>query len=628
MQPTLLDNRYEIEQKLGEGGMATVYLGRDRRLNRRVAIKILHSHYASDQDFLRRFEHEAQAAALLNHANVVNVYDVGQDGAIPYIVMEYIEGTNLKTLINQSAPLPVERAVTIASEVARGLAAAHKMGLIHRDIKPQNIMIETGGQVHITDFGIAKSDLSTTLTQTGITFGTADYISPEQARGARATPQSDIYSLGVTLFEMLTGRLPFTGENAVAVATQHVSAPPPSARQFNPQVPPQLDTLVLRAMAKEPSQRPASAAEFAQLLTNYRNVASQETMFNPNLVPRPAEPVRVPPAVPKPSQPGNGGGNSGATSGRLTAPPRPSITRAPSQQGLGCGTMIIGTLLLAGVLGLVLLFNSGTFGALFASTNDPARAPRVTFTVAVQEEEDTARPTARVTPTRTRTPTVTPTATPTPVLAIVPYLIGMTEADARAALTQAGLIPVAGESFHSDAAPGLVIDQSFAADSAVEQGQQVIYTLSLGPDLVEVPDLVGVQLGVAEQRAAQRGLTVTIIEEPSQTVSENFVIRQEPRSGLRLEPGDSMTLVVSIGDKVQVPELTGRSEQEARLILSQTDGLSWQYTDEQGRDRLPNFDSYRPGEVVSMSNPQGNPIRGGDWVPRGTGIVLGVRAVE
>ncbi|MBC8074794.1 MAG: serine/threonine protein kinase, partial [Chloroflexales bacterium] len=227
MELKLLNNRYALEQKVGEGGMARVYRGRDTRLNRTVAVKVLHPQYADDPGFLRRFQHEAQAAANLSNHAIVDIYDVGQDGDTHYIVMEYVDGRDLKSLINREAPLDIDRAVGIAEAVANGLEAAHRLGLIHRDIKPQNIMVSADDQVRITDFGIAKSHLSTALTETGVTFGTADYIAPEQAQGHPATPPSDIYALGVVLYEMLTGRLPFGGESPVGVAMQHVSAPPP-----------------------------------------------------------------------------------------------------------------------------------------------------------------------------------------------------------------------------------------------------------------------------------------------------------------------------------------------------------------------------------------------------------------
>ncbi len=238
MQQKVLDGRYELDRKIGEGGMARVYLGRDLRLNRRVAIKIPHRHMSDDADFLDRFRHEAQAAAILAHPNIVDVYDVGMDGEIHYIVMEYVEGTDLKSMINREAPLAIATAVKIAEQIARGLSAAHRAGMVHRDIKPQNVIITSDGHARITDFGVAKSHLSTAMTETGVSFGTVDYISPEQAQGFQATPQSDIYALGIVLYEMLTARLPFKGDSAIAVAMKHVTEPPPppprSNRRFLP----------------------------------------------------------------------------------------------------------------------------------------------------------------------------------------------------------------------------------------------------------------------------------------------------------------------------------------------------------------------------------------------------------
>lgn len=361
MQQKVLNGRYELEHKVGEGGMARVYRGRDVRLNRRVAIKVLHSHFADDVSFLNRFQHEAQAAAILSHPNVVDVYDVGQDGDIHYIVMEYVEGQDLKALINREAPLPVDRAVAIAEAVALGLAAAHRVGLVHRDIKPQNIMVAPDGHVRITDFGIAKSHLSTALTETGVTFGTADYIAPEQAQGQVATPRSDIYALGVVLYEMLTKRLPFTGENAIAVAMQHISANPVPLHRLNPQVPPQLESLVLRAMAKDPAQRPQSAQEFARLLHNYRTLAVQDTAVG-TAVRASGQPAARQPLPPRSS--------TGTGTSRITTPPPPARAPRPKtsqEQGAGCGGFVVGFVVLAAVLGVVVLFTTGAFDTLFAS---------------------------------------------------------------------------------------------------------------------------------------------------------------------------------------------------------------------------------------------------------------------
>ena len=327
MQQKVLDGRYELERKIGEGGMARIYAGRDLRLNRRVAIKIPHSHYANDADFLERFRHEAQAAAMLAHPNIVDVYDVGKDGEISYIVMEFVEGTDLKTRILREAPMPVAEAVAIAQQIAHGLHAAHRAGMVHRDIKPQNVIVTHDGQARVTDFGVAKSHLSTALTETGVSFGTVDYLSPEQAQGRPATPQSDVYSLGVVLYEMLTGKLPFSGDSAVAVAMKHVTEEPTPPRRLNPHIPPGLEALVLRAMAKDPAERPQGAQEFARLLAGYEQVAMQDTVINQSL-PRPSlfrasslSPPRAPRHSPRSAPSQTAAPRAACPSRRLAPPP-------------------------------------------------------------------------------------------------------------------------------------------------------------------------------------------------------------------------------------------------------------------------------------------------------------------
>ena len=599
MQPRLLNNRYALEQKVGEGGMARVYRGRDTRLNRTVAVKVLHPQYADDPGFLRRFQHEAQAAANLSHHGIVDIYDVGQDGDTHYIVMEYVDGYDLKSLINREAPLDIDRAVGIAEAAANGLEAAHRLGLIHRDIKPQNIMVGDDGQVRITDFGIAKSHLSTALTETGVTFGTADYIAPEQAQGQPATPPSDIYALGVVLFEMLTGRLPFSGENPVAVAMQHVSAPPPPLRRYNPAVPPQLEALVARALAKDPRERPQSAAEFARLLHDYRSLAAQETMIGPARSPRPTS--QRPPVVARPT--------NGSTGPRQTIPPRPAMAKAPRQQGIGCGGFVLIGLILAGVLGLGLLFSSGVFDGLLGTGAGVVRLP-------------TATPGPSPTATITATPGPSPTPSPTPAPTVtVPNLVGKTDADARKALLELGLVPITDAPRNDpQAREGDVIAQAVSAGSALEQGKLVTYTVSLGPELVAVPNVAQTRLDFARSTLERLRLKVDVIEEASTDVAEGFVIRQVPGSGARLQPGDAVQLIVSVGDKALMPRVVGLSEQEARTRIEQV-GLFVSYAEQQGRDKLGElFDRVAPGTVVSCIP------REGDWVPRGSGVNLGVRA--
>jgi predicted Ser/Thr protein kinase len=262
----VLGGRYRLIRVLGEGGMARVHEAEDTRLGRRVAIKVLLSQYTRDADFLRRFELEARLAASLSHPNVVGVYDVGQDGSSYFIVMELVDGQTLKEAIHAGSPMPVQEALRIALEVCAALSAAHARGLIHRDIKPQNILLTSGGQVKVADFGIARRTNSTTVTQTGTVLGSVHYLSPEQARGQEAGPRADLYALGVTIFEMVTGRLPFDAENPVAVAMQHVQSAPPLPRQFNRSIPPALEGVILRLLAKNPVERFGDANMVAEAL--------------------------------------------------------------------------------------------------------------------------------------------------------------------------------------------------------------------------------------------------------------------------------------------------------------------------------------------------------------------------
>lgn len=289
MPTQVLNNRYEIESPIGQGGMASVYRARDLRLGRSVAVKILHQRYANDDEFVQRFDHEAMSAASLSaHPHIVDVYDVGEHGNTHYIVMGLIEGEDLKWLIDREAPMQINRALQIVEQVADALGFAHRQGFIHRDIKPQNILIDRNGQAHITDFGIAKSKLSTAVTQAGMTYGTADYISPEQAQGLDVQPQSDIYSLGMVLYEMLTGQLPFKGDTPMAVAIQHIQSTPVAPRQLNAAIPPALETIILQALSKDPRERPDSAQTFAMQLRNFRMGRSQPTMVAPT--PSPTQP--------------------------------------------------------------------------------------------------------------------------------------------------------------------------------------------------------------------------------------------------------------------------------------------------------------------------------------------------
>ena len=608
MQQKILNNRYELERKIGEGGMARVYVGRDLRLNRSVAVKIPHNQYALDADFLDRFFHEAQSAASLQHPNIVDVYDVGQDGDIHYIVMEYVDGLDLKRVINRDAPLPISQALHIGAQVARGLHAAHQAGMVHRDVKPQNVIIGPDGSATITDFGVAKSARSTALTETGVVFGTADYISPEQAQGLTATPRSDIYSLGVTLYEMLTGRLPFVGDTALAVAMKHVTDTPTPPRQLNRQIPAQVEALILRTLAKDPSQRPQSAAELARLLSSLDQIAQQPTMVNPTVTP---EVVIAPPPAPRPPPTPRPPPNGSGSTGRYPSPRPAGPTRQPRQDGLGCGVFVVGMLIVAGVLGLVYLFVSGALNGLLPGPGQPSRPSAIVGATATAPTEG---------------PTPTPSPTPVP-LALVPDLTNQSDSTAQNLLGQLGLIAVP-QTANSDLPAGTVFEQAVPANTQIAVGSFVTYTVSLGPVQITLEDLRNVRADRAQEILLRLGLVVQVTQQANSQVTEGFVISQSPNPGVRLQSGDEVTLVVSIGDKVRFPDIIGQSRERAESILNTTAGLTLVFVDVQGPNSMGQelFDATAPNHVVSAQIEGGKGLNNGELIPNGSRIILGVRA--
>src|SRR5436190_9769238 len=285
----VLAGRYELEEVLGHGGMAEVFLGTDRVLGRRIAVKVLSDRFARDSSFVARFRREAQSAAALNHPNVVSVFDTGSDDGTHFIVMEYVRGKTLSDVIREDAPLLPERAAEIAQGVAQALAFAHKGGIIHRDVKPGNIMLTPTGDVKVMDFGIARATASESLTQTATVLGTATYFSPEQAQGEPVDARSDIYSLGIVLYEMLTGQPPFAGDSAVTIAYKHVREDPVPPSRLNPDVPPGLDAIVMRCLAKNPSNRYQTVEELLQDLERFR--AGQPVRATPLMPPLSTEVV-------------------------------------------------------------------------------------------------------------------------------------------------------------------------------------------------------------------------------------------------------------------------------------------------------------------------------------------------
>jgi serine/threonine-protein kinase len=278
----VLSDRYEVEELVGTGGMSSVFRAHDRLLDRKVALKVLHQQYSEDDDYIERFRREARAVAALSHPNIVTVIDRGEHDGRQFIVFEYIDGENLKALIQRRGPAPVATALELAMQIARGLSFAHQQGLVHRDVKPQNILLNGDGQAKVTDFGIARSlDMQHGMTQTGTVLGTSDYIAPEQAQGQRVDEHTDVYSLGVVLYEMLTNEVPFPGENFVAVAMRHINEEPPAIRDKRPDVSPRLEAAVQRAMAKDPEDRFQTMADFCGELEANLAEAQGGTMVAP-----------------------------------------------------------------------------------------------------------------------------------------------------------------------------------------------------------------------------------------------------------------------------------------------------------------------------------------------------------
>jgi predicted Ser/Thr protein kinase len=287
----LISDRYELEELVGSGGMSSVYRAHDRMLERSVALKILHEQYTRDEGYVERFRREARSVAQLTHPNIVTVIDRGEQDGRQFIVFEYVDGLNLKELIDEEGPLPVGQAIELALQVARGLSFAHEQGLVHRDVKPQNVLIDADGRAKVTDFGIARSLDVDGMTITGTIMGTSNYIAPEQARGQPVDEQTDVYSLGCVLYELLAGRPPYVGDNFVTVAMQHVNDPIPSIRDVRPDVPPRLDMAIERAMAKDHEQRYGSMADFAaELEACYADADGNEgaTMIAPRATMRAA----------------------------------------------------------------------------------------------------------------------------------------------------------------------------------------------------------------------------------------------------------------------------------------------------------------------------------------------------
>ncbi len=594
---TVVDGRYAIERRIGSGGMADVYLATDLQLGRSVALKLLYRRLAEDPELVERFRREASAAAGLQHQNIVAVYDRGEWDGTYYIAMEYLEGRTLKQLLQERGCLDPDEAIDIATQILRALRFAHRRGVIHRDIKPHNVIVDDDGAATVTDFGIARAGASD-MTQTGSIMGTAQYLSPEQAQGHAVSAQSDLYAVGVVLYEMLTGRIPFDGESAVAIALKQVSETPLAPSAHNAAIPPALEQAILRALEKDPAARFADADELIAALEAARGAGSRDgtrttIVGAPAFAPAPA--AAQPPSYGHPLPPSGGYDDDG---------PGPRWWLFAVGALVVVGVLIASLLLLRGdqvivpkVVGSELAVAQSTLQREGFSVDSVTRASdRPKGEVTGQSPEGGAR--------AAKGSVVTLTVSDGPGTATVPPVDGLSARDARDLLEQAGL-RVRVRAGPSDAVPkGRAIGTRPVDGTQVERGTTVTLEVSSGPEQVAVPSVVGRTEDEARALLTAAGLQVGVTRRDDDKADPGTVLSQDPPAGGKVDRGSTVSLVVARQPaEVPVPDVTGLDEATA-LERLRADGFAV-------RERTVDVDSEdRDGIVVDQRPPGGTAKRG------------------
>jgi beta-lactam-binding protein with PASTA domain/predicted Ser/Thr protein kinase len=560
---TLIDGRYEVLSRIGSGGMGDVYLAHDQLLGRQVAVKLLHHRFAEDQEFVERFRREASSAAGLSHPNVVAVFDRGEWDGTYYIAMEYLPGRSLKTIVREQGPIDPSLAIDIVIQILRAARFAHRRGIIHRDLTPHNVILDEEGRAKVTDFGIARAGASD-MTLTGSIMGTAQYLSPEQAQGYAVNASSDLYAVGIVLYELLTGSVPFDGETAVTIALKQVSAVPAPPSTLNPVVSADLDAVVLRALAKDPAQRFADAEEFIEALQQV--------------------------AQGSPYVPGSGGDTRSAPVGN--GPPSGPLLLAPVVLGeddldgargrrwlWGIGLVVLA--LVAAAL-LVLLVSGGKVSvplvvgqtqarasARLASAGLTAGASQVASSTVPLGEVVSQNPTAgRKVKRHSR---VSIAVSSGPGSSPLPNVVGVKSTQALRSLQAAGFRPTAQVEPSATVRAGVVISTDPSPGTEVQGGSPVAVAVSSGPARVHVPTLTGLTEAEAKAALVAAGLLLgTTTPQTSASQTPGMVLAQSPSAETVVRAGQRVNLVVARAPKdVAVPQVVGETEAEAAGELGQ-----------------------------------------------------------
>ncbi len=514
MKGMVFAERYKLEDFIGQGGMSLVYRAVDVRTGHSVAVKILKSEYNSDKEFLERFQREAQAASLMSHHNLVNLLDVGVEGEYRYLVLEYVNGNTLKDIIRQKGRLNYQTAIQITVRILSALQHAHDNGIIHRDIKPQNVLIHADGHVKVSDFGIARMTNAFTISKGDTVVGSVHYSSPEQATGSVVENTSDIYSTGVVMYEMLTGRVPFVGDTPVAVAMQHIQDAPPPITDYAPETPPAVVAVVMKALEKDPRKRFQSAREMADAL-----MKAKEGKLDPSLVAQEPSAPLVPGKPPQRLQ-------------ELSPRKQQSTTRrpaAPVRRRRSRRKLARTALSVLGVAGILAVLAIGV----------------------VQVYDRVSRS------------------------AMAPDVVGLSVGDAQTMARREGLNWQQTDINHETIPAGTVISQIPAADTQMEKGDSLLVTVSLGPASATMPDMTGMAYEDAATRLKERGFGSVVVIKNVSTSPVGTVLAQTPNAGESFVAGQSVELTIS-GGSTMIPDVTGRTREEAIALLrenSLTEGV-------------------------------------------------------